>query len=68
MITPTYPKIINNFLSNPTAAKAAPVTDEAAVTAVANEALAAKFGFVNNFIETGTGYSFIYLGILFLKD
>ncbi len=48
MITPTYPKIFNNFLSNPTAAKAAPVTDEAAVTTVANEALAAK---VNNFIK-----------------
>ncbi|MCP4053944.1 MAG: hypothetical protein GY739_12930 [Mesoflavibacter sp.] len=65
MTTPTYPKIINNSLSNPTAAIAASDTDEAAVTAVSYEALAAKVGFVNNFIETGTGYSLFYLGILF---
>ena len=68
MITPTYPQIINNSLSNPTAstaakaATAAPDTDEAAaVTAVADEALAASVGFVNNFIDTGTGYIFIYI-------
>ena len=65
MITPTYPKPINNSLSNPTAsedaeaATAAPETEEAAVTAVADEALAATVGFVNNFIDSGMSYIFI---------